>query len=1071
MRNLKKFLALVLATLMVVSAMVATTASAATADHADAVKTLNRLNIYHGYGEGNMGANDLVTRWQMALFVARATTGFTDDSAWAGTTNTTPFTDVKANHYFGAIASAYNAGIINGVGDNKFAPEANIKYQEALAMAVRALGYTDLSYPIGYVAKAQELGLTDNLTELDNKLETAVTRGQIAEILLATITAETKAGTIIIRDILKYDFFDGKVVATSNQFIGAAALTKSGYVTLADGDETLTIKASLLLKDGQTADDLLGHTFEIATNNNYETLVTCTQISTEKTIENFGLDKTQFDRVNVGYAPNVKTRVTMIRVDGKLYGTQSKTQTGWLHLYTASGVSSTPGDVVKTHYYNTDGDIVETNGTIILYNLNGEYYVNLASGTLTALRKATAAEIEAAKRPLVDNAGNQVISAATKVCYEALADCRTAGYCEFGEIKLIDTDNNGVWDDGYFTPYKYGKYEVKTTSSDTKVDAMNFTTDKVVNAKSQKVAYINGAYLTGYNGEKLIDYVVAEGLKVEGTAPASGDYIIYKYNAYTGEFEVKANLGTPKVGNLTEINGQGSYVVIDGTKYKYNLGTVTSPANAGDSSSGADLTADFVELVGFNTADVNLTVAQSAIVNKTYAVKYLTVAGYVTYIQSIDPVYDFTGYVAFEPADIVKIDADGNLVVKAIVDATGAKKEIKIADFSNYKVGLRLADELKKMGFGVEDKYLIGSKAPTYKNADIIDAYIAARTYDADKNPSPMEDYINACFYAAKINANGTYSLVPHDSADAKLTAVSDKNAATITFSYGINDTQLVTKDSTYGTKGKFLTTSDTVYVFVGRDGVDVFKGVAPSDAKIYLTDTTTKLYSANAACIFVVDTTKAVDAIYDGWASTPSTPVTESDYVFFAVTKDTKASITVADKDGEATLTVAGFYNVITGASADVVVKADFATIIKPVYDAINGAAYGTVVVYSAEDSLFAIDAGYTTFEAYLDELWGDKPVYASDLGKLEDKLTFVVTSGDEAGTKTVKSYKLTTIWGIEGTVTTVDGSAVANFAQADKGNQKNPQDYAFWTIDANGNVTGYVFALDMSSSKDAGK
>ena len=62
MRNLKKFLALVLATLMVVSAMVATTVSAAANDHAAAVKTLNRLNVYHGYGDDKMGADDLVTR-------------------------------------------------------------------------------------------------------------------------------------------------------------------------------------------------------------------------------------------------------------------------------------------------------------------------------------------------------------------------------------------------------------------------------------------------------------------------------------------------------------------------------------------------------------------------------------------------------------------------------------------------------------------------------------------------------------------------------------------------------------------------------------------------------------------------------------------------------------------------------------------------------------------------------------------------------------------------------------------------------------------------------------------------
>ena len=1068
MRNLKKFLALVLATLMVVGAMVATTVSAAEADYSAAVETLNRIDVYRGYGAGAMGDTDLVTRWHMALFIARITTGFTNDSEWKKATNETPFTDVTADHYLGSIAAAYKAGIIEGVGNNQFAPAANIKYQDALTMVVRALGWDNLDYPLGYIQKAQVLGLTDGLEELDNKLETAITRGQTAQILANALWVECKDGTNLLRDVLKVEMFDGKVVATNKQHIDETPFAAKDCVTLKNADgETLTIKAELLVESGKTAEDLLGHTYKIASNTNWKTLVTSFKLSTEKTLQNFGTQKTEFDVVPYGTKPNMMDRLSMIKVDGKIYGFGVRNDNGKTYYYEGDkhidlyvfGASTVAGTetAVLTHYYNAAGDIVDADGNVILKLIAGEYY----KGTETVFIKATAADIEAAKRPLIVDGRPVVdVTADAYKAYTKLDDPRDVGFSEFGELRVIDDNGDGLWDTGYFTPYVFAKYEIEKSSSN--VTAMDFYEGKTVSTK--QVIKVNGNYLTGFNGNTLVGKVAVDGVKVKGTEPANGDYIVYKYNPYTGDFVIVQNLGKPVEGLATKISGTGSYVTIDGVDYKYNLNQVDSYGYKGDSTSKPsanrfDGTADeIIELEGFDT--VSLTPAYQAIYNKTYKVSYLAVGGYLVYLANPAKVYDFTSYVAFEfkydSKDLVKIDADGNLVVKAIVDATGVKKEIKISDVENYKLGLRLADELKEMGFGVNDKYTIGSAAQNYKANDIIAAYVRAMG-------EGMADLLPAYFYAARVNADGTYSLVAHNSDDAKLTAVPNKNAATITFSYGINNTQLVTENSDLGTKGKFATTAATRYVFVGNNGVDVFEGVADNGATINLAGADTKLYSANASCIFVVNTTVAVETLYSGFTTGSGTNVVDSDYSFLAIVKGTKAELLDADTVGNALLIVTGLYDVITGETVDARVFSVDATskaVLESIYEAVNAKEYGKVIVSSEADEKFYIDEDYSEFKDFLDDYW-TTAVVTGNLGKLNDKYTLT-----GAPTATVASYKLTTIWGYEGVVEVVDGSKVADFSQTNTVG-KVAKDYSFWTVDAKGNVTGYVFALNMSQTK----
>ena len=77
--------------------------------------------------------NRSITRQEMAAMIVRGL-GYT---SLAGTLSTygSPFTDVKANKGF--ITIAYDLGIVNGVGNGKFAPNSSATREQAAAMLVR----------------------------------------------------------------------------------------------------------------------------------------------------------------------------------------------------------------------------------------------------------------------------------------------------------------------------------------------------------------------------------------------------------------------------------------------------------------------------------------------------------------------------------------------------------------------------------------------------------------------------------------------------------------------------------------------------------------------------------------------------------------------------------------------------------------------------------------------------------------------------------------------------------------------------------------------------------------------
>ncbi len=186
--KLSKVLSLVLAIAMLLSVptFAAFTDVAANANYAEAVTVLSALEIINGYGDGTFKPEGKITRAEYSAIICRAI-GM-GDAAKGSITDS--FTDVPATHWAnGYIATAQNAGIINGMGDGTFAPEAEVTYEQAVKMLVCALGYEKKAialggYPTGYMMVA----IQESITTGTNNTPGGADRATVARLTYNALT-------------------------------------------------------------------------------------------------------------------------------------------------------------------------------------------------------------------------------------------------------------------------------------------------------------------------------------------------------------------------------------------------------------------------------------------------------------------------------------------------------------------------------------------------------------------------------------------------------------------------------------------------------------------------------------------------------------------------------------------------------------------------------------------------------------------------------------------------------------------------------------------------------------------
>ena len=287
MRNLKKFLALVLAMMMVFSLMI--TANAATGSFDDskdvidefveAVEVMNGTGIMVGDGSGNFNPEGELTRAEAVVIMYHIITGDVENEKEGLTVGYGEYEDVPANEWYaGYVGFCTNAGIIQGDGEGHFFPYSKVTGYEMLAMLLRAIGYKELSVFSGtdwrmqVASGATSLRILDNVnaTRYRGNLGAPARRQTVAEMTFQTIqkpqsingstTSWTAVGgqlTVVTNETLAEKWFGLKKVTgviVGNQATGESDTLLGVEVKAKDPAEP-TISGVSYLYDTDTATD------------------------------------------------------------------------------------------------------------------------------------------------------------------------------------------------------------------------------------------------------------------------------------------------------------------------------------------------------------------------------------------------------------------------------------------------------------------------------------------------------------------------------------------------------------------------------------------------------------------------------------------------------------------------------------------------------------------------------------------------------------------------------------------------------------------------------------------------
>ena len=223
MRNLKRALSLALASVMLLGMMVVGSSAKGLDDFSDNAEIVNKdavavtsaIGLFDGYEDGSFGPENVVTRAEMAVIISTMLYGAGVNVNQFAETNV--FTDVPAWAQ-GYVNLCSSLGIVAGVGDGKFDPNATVTTAQAVLMLCRALGYFQSAAAFGNdwmlaaTAKGTALGLYGDLKLTANA---GLTRDNVAELVF---NALTKAVPVQYNELLGVYYNENQGIIYSLEF-------------------------------------------------------------------------------------------------------------------------------------------------------------------------------------------------------------------------------------------------------------------------------------------------------------------------------------------------------------------------------------------------------------------------------------------------------------------------------------------------------------------------------------------------------------------------------------------------------------------------------------------------------------------------------------------------------------------------------------------------------------------------------------------------------------------------------------------------------------------------------------
>ncbi len=836
---MKKILALVLALLMAVStatmALAAETADTAITEeapkqvsaadtYAEAIAMLDAYGIMKGVDPNTFDADadSDIQRYQMALFVGRISTGWTDDAQWTdGNVNNSGFTDLDgtpAQNFYGAISYASQKGIIEGYGDKKFGPTDGITYRDALTMVDRTLGYTGLAYPWGNIEKAESLGLTKGITGV--AYTDVLNRGEVAQIIYNALFVPTKDGdtlaarrfgdkigykTIIITKTDRAALapvVDGSLPASGTVGFNVVAAngeleTPTYYIKAADlgfstdnhGDEAklgAAYKVLFTVNGDAKLVNSLGYSslfLKTEKNGGLTTKDADGKYPIEKVLSGLTL-RDKFSKDNYINAYSFVGGEIIIRTNDATPITAASSNRNY-------AIDWKTGDILVK---SKDGAIALEDGTTYkvawYYNALLEKYFEIKEDTVKGETKIVGINI-LDEDDVANIMKNQFDTKAASGGYYILNKDTIKKGTAYAALDLYDLNGDKTADYGLYTQYALGLFK----EEDVKCDGPDGSAHKKAGYTVSRLDALAKHAWEAYSSDPFETYkdvyVPKEGVcgdhstdiaYITGATPASGDYVIYGYNDVTGELHIEKIIykSTDEKSDKDNFVGTGLVRAYDTTKKTVTIGDRT-------------YSYDYDELLGNGMKLNSDKTASRAVYNTLLGGKFMNFVNFVVLDGKL--VY-IDGNVTDAPYIIVDsyagVSADGYVVVNGWKSTDLVYTQIRIGAYDQwlkgdlYNYALRYAgDELFTKGSiyratsydKANDAYYVETIAAVFekdgkltydidalKAAGLLESYKVSfdeNLYKKVNNDDPVRAKADDKYIIINFNENDDYGYAP----------------------------------------------------------------------------------------------------------------------------------------------------------------------------------------------------------------------------------------------------------------------------------------------------------------------
>lgn len=230
------------------SSFAALPADVAGTRYEEPVQILSALNIMNGDENGKFRLDDTIIRSEVAKMAVHAM-GLA--SAAEAAKGQSTFSDVSTDHWAnGYINIATSLDLIEGDGDGKFRPNDSITYAEAMAIMVRATGYSIAAdnkggFPSGYMSVGTSNGLSKNVNSTQSE---NISRGNVAYLTANALEVKLMEQTgfgqnssyevtdkTLLKDNLKVTKGEGQIKAVAKTSITGSSSLNDGQIII---DET-----------------------------------------------------------------------------------------------------------------------------------------------------------------------------------------------------------------------------------------------------------------------------------------------------------------------------------------------------------------------------------------------------------------------------------------------------------------------------------------------------------------------------------------------------------------------------------------------------------------------------------------------------------------------------------------------------------------------------------------------------------------------------------------------------------------------------------------------------------------